>query len=139
MYNVLIGRYLKPAEKCIYKAIDRVFGHHVVLKCDNMWKRAATIKQYWGQFRKPCFVGLDASRFDQHVSSEALEFEHSLYNMLFKSEELAEYLKWQVNNVGFANMADGTIKYTVDGVRGSGDMNSIGKCCDHVCLVSQLS
>jgi hypothetical protein len=124
MYNVLIGRYLKPAEKCIYKAIDRVFGHHVVLKCDNMWKRAATIKQYWGQFRIPCFVGLDASRFDQHVSSEALEFEHSLYNMLFKSEELAEYLKWQVNNVGFANMADGTIKYTVDGVRGSGDMNT---------------
>lgn len=123
-YNILIGRYLKPAEKLIYKAIDRVFGHHVVLKCDNPWQRAATIKQYWSEIDNPCFVGLDASRFDQHVSPEALEFEHRLYNSIFKDKELARYLSWQVDNIGFANFRDGCVKYAVKGVRGSGDMNT---------------
>jgi hypothetical protein len=123
-YNVLIGRYLRPAEKLIYKAIDRVFKHHVVLKCDNPWQRASAILRYWSEFDEPCFVGLDASRFDQHVSAEALEYEHSLYNSIFSCPELAEYLTWQINNKGYANVPDGTIKYSVRGVRGSGDMNT---------------
>lgn len=124
VYNIAIGRFLRPVEKLIYKSIDRVFQHHVVLKCDNMWKRASTITQYWGEFRNPCFVGLDASRFDQHVSAEALEFEHSLYNGLFNDPELAEYLTWQIDQKGYANMVDGTVKYTVTGCRASGDMNT---------------
>jgi hypothetical protein len=123
-YNISIGRYLRPAEKLIYKAIDRVFGHHVVLKCDNMVQRASQIIKYWREFEDPCFVGLDASRFDQHVSKEALQFEHSLYNMLFKSAELAEYLEWQVSQKGFANCPDGSVSYTVEGCRASGDMNT---------------
>lgn len=124
VYNIAIGRFLRPAEKLIYKSIDRVFGHHVVLKCDNMWQRARYIKQYWDEFRDPVFVGLDASRFDQHVSSQALEFEHSLYNEIFKDKELARLLRWQIDQVGYANMSDGTIKYTVKGCRASGDMNT---------------
>lgn len=123
-YNILIGRFLKPAEKLIYKAIDAVFEHHVVLKCDNPWQRAEQIVHNWGQFDKPCFVGLDASRFDQHVSPEALAFEHKLYNKLFSSNELSKYLEWQIDNIGFANFSDGTVKYKVRGVRGSGDMNT---------------
>lgn len=123
-YNISIGRYLRPAEKLIYKAIDRVFGHHVVLKCDNMVQRADQIISYWGEFKDPCFVGLDASRFDQHVSKEALEFEHSLYNMIFKSSELAELLKWQIQQKGFANCPDGVVSYVVEGCRASGDMNT---------------
>jgi hypothetical protein len=124
VYNIAIGRYLRPAEKLIYKAIDTVFKHHVVLKCDNMWSRAQTIMHYWGEFRNPCFVGLDASRFDQHVSAEALQFEHALYNDIFKSKELAELLSWQINQVGYANMVDGSVKYKVQGCRASGDMNT---------------
>lgn len=123
-YNILIGRFLKPAEKLIYKAIDRVFGYHVVMKCDNPWQRAKTICTYWNEFNKPVFVGLDASRFDQHVSAEALKFEHSLYNSIFRDKDLEEYLRWQINNIGYANFSDGTLKYTVQGVRGSGDMNT---------------
>lgn len=123
-YNILIGRYLKPAEKLIYKAIDAVFGHHVVMKCDNPWQRARTICKYWSEFKQPVFVGLDASRFDQHVSAQALEFEHELYNTIFRDKELEKYLRWQINNIGYANFSDGTLKYTVQGVRGSGDMNT---------------
>lgn len=123
-YNVVVGSYLRPAEKLIYKAIDAVFGHHVVLKCDNMFKRASTICGYWSEFKRPCFVGLDASRFDQHVSPEALEYEHSLYNDIFRDPVLANALSWQVRQRGFANMADGDVEYEVDGCRASGDMNT---------------
>jgi len=123
-YNIVVGRYLRPLEKLVYKAIDRMFGHHVVLKCDNPWQRGSTVVEYWGQFTDPVFVGLDASRFDQHVSKEALEFEHSLYTAMHKDPEFAEVLRWQVEQVGFANMCDGSIKYTVDGCRASGDMNT---------------
>lgn len=123
-YNVVLGCYLRPAEKLIYKAIDKVFGHHVVLKCDNMFKRAETIVEYWGEFKDPVFVGLDASRFDQHVSPEALEFEHGLYNDIFKDTQLAEILQWQIKQRGFADMTDGSVTYTVDGCRASGDMNT---------------
>lgn len=124
VYNVGIGRFIRPSEKLIYKAIDQVFGHHVVLKCDNMWKRAESILTYWNTFNDPVFVGLDASRFDQHVSAEALEFEHGLYNSLFNDKELAQLLSWQVNQVGFANMKDGCLKYKIKGCRASGDMNT---------------
>lgn len=123
-YNIAVGVYLRPMEKLVYKAIDRLFGHHVVLKCDNMWKRAETITHYWSQFSKPVFVGLDASRFDQHTSSEALEFEHSFYEKMHRDPLFSELLRWQRDQVGFANMCDGSIKYTVDGCRASGDMNT---------------
>lgn len=124
VYNVGIGRYLRPLEKLMYKSIDDFYGHRVVLKCDNMWARASTIVEYWGCFKRPVFIGLDASRFDQHVSVAALRFEHGFYNSIFNSSELAELLEWQVNQVGYANMADGSIKYTVQGCRASGDMNT---------------
>lgn len=124
VYNLAIGRYLRPAEKLFYKAIDRVFGHHVVLKCDNMFKRAECIAQYWHHFKNPCFVGLDASRFDQHVSAEALEFEHGIYNRIFRDPDLARWLSWQVDQVGYANMQDGMVRYQVRGCRASGDMNT---------------
>lgn len=123
-YNVEVGKYLRPAEKLIYKAIDRVFGHHVVLKCDNMFARADTIVSYWAEFKNPCFVGLDASRFDQHVSVQALEYEHQFYDSLFHSPELQTLLSWQREQVGYANVADGTVRYTVEGCRASGDMNT---------------
>lgn len=123
-YNVMLGCYLRPAEKLIYKAIDKVFGHHVVLKCDNMFKRADTILGYWSEFKDPCFVGLDASRFDQHVSPEALEFEHALYLSIHKDPVLAKLLRWQIKQRGFANMTDGDVTYEVEGCRASGDMNT---------------
>lgn len=123
-YNLEVGRFLRPLEKLVYKAIDRVFGHHVVLKCDAPWVRARTIAGYWKGFSRPAFVGLDASRFDQHVSVDALQFEHSFYNSIFHSAKLRKLLAAQVYQKGYANMVDGTVFYTVDGCRASGDMNT---------------
>lgn len=123
-YNVEIGKYLRPAEKLVYKAVDRCFGHHVVLKCDPPWERGRHLHAYWSEFSKPCFVGLDASRFDQHVSADALRFEHGVYNSIFKSKELAKLLSWQIDQVGYARMSDGCLRYEVTGCRASGDMNT---------------
>jgi hypothetical protein len=124
-YNVLIGKYLRPVEKDIYKAIDKVFGYHVVLKCDDPWTRATTIKKHWDAIPDCVFVGFDASRFDQHISAEALTYEHSWYLRLFGNDpELRKYLSWQIKNKGFANFQDGAVKYEVLGCRGSGDMNT---------------
>lgn len=124
-YNLSLGCYIRPAEKMIYKAIDRVFGHHVVLKCDAPWKRGEVIGQYWNEFQRPAFVGLDASRFDQHVSVEALEYEHSIYLDIFHNDPtLARLLKMQLHQVGYARFKDGALRYVVDGCRASGDMNT---------------
>lgn len=124
-YNVLVGCFLRPIEKLIYKAIDKVFGHHVVLKCDNPWQRADTIKQHWDAIPDCCYVGFDASRFDQHISRQALEFEHSWYLRIYNNaKDLMTYLSWQIKNRGYANFTDGSLMYEVEGCRGSGDMNT---------------
>lgn len=124
-YNLALGCFIRPAEKLIYKAIDRVFGHHVVLKCDAPWKRGEIIARYWSEFQHPVFVGLDASRFDQHVSVDALEYEHSIYLDIFHNNPtLARLLKMQLHQVGYARFKDGALRYVVDGCRASGDMNT---------------
>lgn len=124
-YLLETGRYLKPIEKRIYKAIDKAFGHHAVLKCDNPIKRGATIAKYWAEFKDPCFKGMDASRFDQHVSSEALEWEHSVYKAPYGRDKYLNRLLWdQVKNVGYAQTPEGWLRYEVEGCRMSGDMNT---------------
>lgn len=131
VYNVGVGRYLKPVEHKIYKAIQQVFGSDtpVVLKGFNAVETADILKQKFESFEKPVALGLDASRFDQHVSKEMLAWEHSIYNAMFRSPELKKLLRWQIHNVGFGRCDDGTVKYSVEGKRFSGDMNTaLGNC-----------
>jgi hypothetical protein len=78
----------------------------------------------------------DASRFDQHVSVAALEWEHSLYKSWYRScsaderAELGSLLNKQIVNKGYGRCKDGTyIKYVRRGGRMSGDMNTaLGNC-----------
>lgn len=123
-YNVEVGRYLRPVEKVIYKAIDKLFGGPTIMSEYNAYTQAEKLKAKWDRFVDPVCVGLDASRFDQHVSVQALEFEHKLYDMIFHSKELNRLLKWQIRNVGFATATDGSLKYVKYGSRMSGDMNT---------------
>lgn len=131
VYNVGVGRHLKPVEHKIYKGIQRVFGSStpVVLKGFNAVETADIIRQKFEEFEKPVALGLDASRFDQHVSKVMLTWEHSVYNATFRSKELRKLLRWQIDNVGFGRCEDGTIQYKVKGKRFSGDMNTaLGNC-----------
>jgi len=131
VYNVGVGRYLKPLEHKIYNTIQQVFDSTtpIVLKGFNAVETADILRQKFESFEKPVALGLDASRFDQHVSKEMLAWEHSIYNATFRSPELRKLLKWQIDNVGFGRCDDGTVQYRVKGKRFSGDMNTaLGNC-----------
>lgn len=128
-YNCVVGPYLKPLEKRIYCAIAEVFGSATVMKGYDAYQQGRILHQKWSRFHRPVAIGLDASRFDQHVSADALEWEHSVYNACYHSPELRRLLQWQVHNVGYARTADGVVKYNVTGRRMSGDMNTaLGNC-----------
>jgi hypothetical protein len=128
-YILSAGRYLKLFEKELLLGFKKMFGYRVVVKGLNADAVAAQLHENWCAFENPVAVGLDASRFDQHVSVDALKFEHSVYNSVFKSKELARLLSWQLNNTGFGRIGKACLKYSVDGCRMSGDINTgMGNC-----------
>lgn len=128
-YNLEVGRYLKVFEKELCRGFARAWGYKVVLKGLNAEQVAASLWEDWEAFNQPVAFGLDASRFDQHVSVDALQFEHSVYNSVFRSAELAKLLSWQINNRGFGRVGEQCAKYTVEGCRMSGDINTgMGNC-----------
>lgn len=148
-YNIEVGRYLAVVEHDIYHALDELWGGPTVMKNMNADEVGDAIHKAWSTFSEPVAVGFDASRFDQHVSAAALLFEHSIYNELFNSDELASLLMQQIVNRGLARADDGDIKYTKVGSRMSGDMNtSLGNVilmvlmmlwfCQHVGLRARL-
>lgn len=135
-YHVSLGRYVKPIEKKIYRSINRIFGYPVVCKGLNAEARGALIHDHWMSITDPVAVCLDAKRFDQHVSTEALKWEHSVYKLYYPHDaELAKLLSWQVKNKLFGRAPDGELKLNLDGGRMSGDMNTaLGNVLD-VCAM----
>lgn len=145
-FNVEVGCFLRPLEKLIYHRIDRMFGGPVVMKGKNAEQRGRIIDKKWSRFKRPVALGVDAKRFDQHVSKEALEWEHSIYKTYFAGKdrkELATWLKWQIYNKGLAVADDAVTWYEKTGSRMSGDMNtSLGNvllmcCMMHAFLVGR--
>lgn len=149
-YNVMVGRYLKLFEKRAFAAMQRMCRYPVVLKGMNAQQVGGWLATHWDQFRAPAAVGLDASRFDQHVSVDALRFEHSIYNAVFKCPDLARLLRWQLHNRGIARTQGVRVDYTTEGCRMSGDINTgLGNCilmslmvlsyCEHVGIKHRLA
>lgn len=135
-YNLEIGRYLKLFEKELCHGFRRLFDYRVILKGLNADGVAAAMHDNWRQFADPIAIGLDASRFDQHVSVQALEFEHSVYNLVFRSKELRQLLSWQLSNRGFGRVGASLVSYQVQGCRMSGDINTgMGNCLIMSCIV----
>lgn len=128
-YNLEVGRYLKLFEKELCKGFQRVWGYPVVLKGLNAHEVGGWLAEHWSVFDEPVAVGLDASRFDQHVSRDALIWEHSIYNGVFDSDELRRLLSWQLDNHGVARVEGYRVDYDVSGKRMSGDINTgMGNC-----------
>lgn len=135
-YNAVLGCYLKPLEKRLLSTFATIYGYIVVVKGLNAMGVASALRDNWENFVDPVAVGLDASRFDQHVGVQALKFEHSVYNGIFRRPELAKLLSWQLRNKGFGYVQGNKVTYTVDGCRMSGDMNtSMGNCIIMSCIV----
>lgn len=132
-YNLLLGTYLKHAEKHFFRAINFAFGGRTpatVVKGVNADVSAQILHSKWNLFKDPVAVGLDATKFDMHVSQPALRFEHSFYTRLFpNSRELRWLLKLQLRNAGVARARDGSVHFEMVGTRSSGDLNtSLGNC-----------
>lgn len=130
VYNVGVGRYLKHIEHRIYGAIAKMFGEVTVIKGFNVEQVGEIAAEKWYSFSDPVAVGLDAVKFDMHVSEEMLEWEHSIYLALYRYDmTLYKYLWWQRKNRGSGHCEDGKLKYSVDGKRFSGDINTaLGNC-----------
>lgn len=129
-FGAALGRYVQPLEHRLYRAIGKIYGSPVVMKGYNAEQIARILVDKWNRFEKPVAVGMDASRFDQHVSVDCLKWEHSTYLSCFnKPHELARLLEGQLVNSGKCMSADAIIKYKVRGNRMSGDMNTaLGNC-----------
>lgn len=132
-YNISVGRYLKKLEHMMFKSIAKLYGSPTVIKGYNAYESATILRKKWDSFATPVAIGLDASRFDQHVSLDALIWEHGVYLDCFPirrhKNELRSLLEQQLRNrcVGYA--PDGRLSYTTEGTRMSGDMNtSLGNC-----------
>lgn len=130
-YHVSIGPYIKRIEKEIYKVLAKMFkSKHTVFKGLNAAVRGHNMRLLWDDFKDPVAIGLDASRFDQHVSEEALDFEHQVYKLFYpRDKRFSMYLEWQKKNKCFVNLVEARFKFVVHGRRMSGDMNTaLGNC-----------
>jgi len=129
VYALAVGRYLKNFEGALVKGVTRIFKERVIVKGMNADAAGRLVYNKWSSYAHPVAVSIDASRFDQHMSKLMLEFEHSLYNGVFRSSELRELLSWQIDNVGVGYYGKQKVKYSVEGNRMSGDINTgMGNC-----------
>lgn len=137
-YNCEIGKLIAHCEKPLFKAIDEVFGGPTVFKGMDALQQGQAFKDAWDLFDDPVAVGLDASRFDQHVSRELLEWEHSVWPRMVPQPyraKLAWLLRLQKRNLGSAAFADGRVKFKINGCRMSGDMNTSSGNCLIMCAM----
>lgn len=143
-YNVEVGRFLRPIEERIFKAIANLYGHKTVFKGMNAMKQADLLIEKWNMFRNPVAIGADASRFDQHVSRQALEFESEVFLACFPSQRhrdrLRSLLEMQRQNKCSGYTPNGSLRYVTDGTRMSGDMNtSLGACVIMCCMLHEYA
>lgn len=131
-YVVATSRFLKRLEGPIYKLLAKLWGGPTVMKGFNAEQVAQQLREMWDTFDEPVAVGLDASRFDQHVSEDALKWEHSIYKMFYRGwelKQLSKMLDWQVIQKAVFRSLDGVVRFTIRGGRASGDINTgMGNC-----------
>lgn len=128
-YCVALAQFLHPIEHYIYElscASNKVAPSRNVAKGLNSVARAELLVDKASAFRNPLFLGLDAARFDKHVSLELLQIEHSVYMKSNPDPFFRTLLSWQLVNKCFSNLG---LVYKVRGRRMSGDMNTaVGNC-----------
>jgi hypothetical protein len=140
VYNVALGTFIRATAAKMCHAIDSLFNDHpVVMKGKTPAEVGNLIWEKWNA--QPDVVGvlLDASRFDQHVSKEALAFEHKCWRAPFRGSgdepELKWLLKQQLSNKAKTRVEGHVVEYQTDGTRASGDMNTGEGNCILMCTM----
>ncbi len=145
-FNLELGRFIKFNEHRFFTSIDDVFNETfrtegiTVFKGMDMSVMAKQLRTKWEGFNNPVAIGVDAVKFDMHVSQEALAYEagfytHALFGRPFAPagkntgvsgtyERLCWLMQKEQVNSGRARFPDGTIKFQMKGTRASGDLNT---------------
>lgn len=135
-YGAALGQHIKHVEKPLFSIIDGIYGGPTVLKGYDCIQSAKHLKDMWDEFHNPVAIGLDASRFDQHCSPELLQWEHDTWLQLVADKSaVRKLLSWQLQNDGRIYLDDAVIKYTTNGCRMSGDMNTSSGNCLIMCAM----
>lgn len=138
-FNICFAKFVKPLEPMLYKALGRLYKHPCIAKGFNAFQTGEIVANKWKMFRDPVCVGLDASRFDQHVSVAALKFTHKIYKRFVRDPEFDRLLQLMYVNKGRGTAKDGVVKYKVTGCRMSGDMDTaLGNCVLMVMMTRAL-
>jgi hypothetical protein len=140
-YGYAIARYIKPVEEVIYRLTGfcqkGVNKSRVIAKGLSQCQRAKLLDEKSSNFSDPVWMTLDASRFDLHVSKEQLRTEHSVYLAMLNDPEFQRLLSWQLVNHGRVRSLG--LKYTSNGGRMSGDMNTaVGNCVLMLLMVAEV-
>jgi len=121
-FNVSIGVYIKALEKPIFRAIAGVFRGVTVAKGKNTFARGKLLRRAWDEFDDPVAIMVDASRCDQHCSSDIIGWEHMVMEKIFPDVRKLNDMR-KINRC-YARAPDGSVKYKVKGSRMSGDMDT---------------
>lgn len=137
-YNILIAAYLKPMEHQLYQLRGGHTDSRLIAKGLNQQERARLLLSKMAAYSSPAVVSIDASRWDKHCSRQLIAIEHSVYLRLNPDRFFRQLLSLQLRNRCVT--ANG-VRYSVEGNRMSGDMNTaLGNCllmC--ICLESALT
>lgn len=130
-YNLRLGMFTRVIETQLYHMLDILWSGELsdektVIKGMSILDSGRELHHKWSSFGKHAVaVEIDASRFDQHVSEDALIWEHSVYLKIFGNHpELRWLLRQQLRNRGRVFVDDTKISYVTEGCRMSGDMNT---------------
>lgn len=133
IFNLIIGCFIRPLEKQVYRAIDRVFGRPTVVCGQNAEQQGRMLREAWDEILDPIAMSVDISRFDQHKSDIALSWQHSVYKYAYRFDTQLDRLKWclarMIDNTGQIFTSDETgrrvkIAYKKRGNTMSGDMDT---------------
>lgn len=129
-YLVSLGPYIRKIEHDLMRAIQKVYSGPTIMKGLNADEVGERMYAMWCEFDDPIAIGLDAERFDQHVSIPLLRWEFSNYQKFYPGDRnLLRLLSVQLYPSGRGYEPDGCAKFKTKGTRTSGVPNTgIGNC-----------
>jgi len=109
----------------VYGVLNRICGGRTIAKGTTVEDVGEMVHAKWRVFSRPCFVGIDQSRFSQCVSVEARQFVQMIYTQAYRDDP---YLRWMcrqtLDNHGSSRCWDGYLSYDVEGTLSDGDMDT---------------
>lgn len=125
-YRLATGVYVRPAEKKLYDAINRVWGHTVVAKGLNYVQVAKAIESHWSSFCRPASLDCDVSKMDK-ATSWGLQWTNDRLIKCFSGRDkdaIRELLSWQLEYKAQIRGGNSAVKYRMSGSLTSGQVNT---------------